>query len=217
MTIKCEDSYFHLLKKLVLALKYLYENFDIKDGVLRSGDDLIFNEELLQSFLNSPKQYKIGNNYGNIDFLGNCSSGKTLAEHDFGTYENKSSESLHFVYYYNDHPEDFDNPLHNLKGVDISKYTRHPSTPIFIHGPLLYFSNKSCEILINHMNNINYNILHYDEKTKSYPYTTEDLAIAYILYYNRINFIHCDNWYCNTDQPLKNNTLAIHTNMYRNN
>ena len=217
MTIKCEDSYFHLLKKLVLALKYLYENFDIKDGVLRSGDDLVFNEELLQSFLNSPKQYKIGNNYGNIDFLGNCSSGKTLAEHDFVTYENKSSESLHFVYYYNDHPEDFDNPLHNLKGVDISKYTRHPSTPIFIHGPLLYFSNKSCEILINHMNNINYNILHYDEKTKSYPYTTEDLAIAYILYYNRINFIHCDNWYCNTDQPLKNNTLAIHTNMYRNN
>ena len=74
-----------------------------------------------------------------------------------------------------------------------------------------------CNILINHMNNINYDILHYDEKTKSYPYTTEDLAIAYILYYNRINFIHCDNWYCNTDQPLKNNTLAIHTNMYRNN
>jgi hypothetical protein len=216
MTIKCEDSYFHLVKKLVLTLKYLYEIFDIKDGVLRSGDDLLFNENLLQSFLESSKQYKIGNKLCNIDFLGNCSSGKSLVEHDFEKYENKSSESSHFIYYYNDHPEDFNNPLHNLKNIDISKYTSHPSIPIFIHGPLLYFSNKSCKILINHMNNINYNILHYDEKTKSYPYTTEDLAIAYILYYNGINFIHCDNWYCNTDQPLNSNTMAIHTNMYRN-
>ena len=215
MTIKCEDSYFHLLKKLVLALKYLYEIYDIKDGVLRSGDDLAFNEELLQSFLDAPKQYKIKNNIGEIDFLGNCSTGKSLFEHDFKKYEKKSSTSFHFIYYYKDHPEDFDNPLHNLKDVDISKYTKHPSTPVFIHGPILYLSNKSCKILINHMNNINYNILHYDEKTDSYPYTTEDLAIAYILYYNGIDFIHCNNMYCNTDHTFNRNSMAIHTNMYR--
>ena len=137
MTIKCEDSYFHLLKKLVLALKYLYEIYDIKDGVLRSGDDLAFNEELLQSFLDAPKQYKIKNNIGEIDFLGNCSTGKSLFEHDFKKYEKNSSTSLHFIYYYKDHPEDFDNPLHNLKDVDISKYTKHPSTPVFIHGPYI--------------------------------------------------------------------------------
>ena len=65
------------------------------------------------------------------------------------------------------------------------------------------------------MNNINYNILHYDEKTDSYPYTTEDLAIAYILYYNGIDFIHCNNMYCNTDHTFNRNSMAIHTNMYR--
>ena len=50
MTIRCEDSYIHLLKKLVLALKYVYELYDIQEGVLRCGDDLIFNEQLLQNF-----------------------------------------------------------------------------------------------------------------------------------------------------------------------
>jgi UDP-3-O-acyl-N-acetylglucosamine deacetylase len=102
LIVKCEDSYIHLLKKLVMSLKYLYEIYDIKGGVLRCGDDLVFNEDLLQSFLDSPKQYKIKNNIGDIDFLGNCSTGKSMFEHDLEKYENKSSASLHFVYYYKD-------------------------------------------------------------------------------------------------------------------
>jgi hypothetical protein len=47
LIVKCEDSYIHLLKKVILALKYVYEIFDIKQGVLRCGDDVIFNEEIL--------------------------------------------------------------------------------------------------------------------------------------------------------------------------
>jgi len=50
MTIKCEDSYIYNLKKFVLALEYLYEMFEIRDGVLRSNDDLEFNEKLLVDF-----------------------------------------------------------------------------------------------------------------------------------------------------------------------
>jgi len=52
LTIKCEDSYIHLLKKVVLAIEILYQNFNIKQGILRCGDDLIFNEEKLVEFLN---------------------------------------------------------------------------------------------------------------------------------------------------------------------
>ena len=51
MWLKCEDSYIHLLKKLVLALKYVYELHDIKEGVLRSGDDLVYNDTILTQFL----------------------------------------------------------------------------------------------------------------------------------------------------------------------
>jgi hypothetical protein len=45
--IKCEDSYIHLLKKLMLSIKYLYEIFEIEEGILRCGDDLIFDESKL--------------------------------------------------------------------------------------------------------------------------------------------------------------------------
>ena len=68
MTIKCEDSYLHILKKMVLSLKYIYEIFDIKEGILRCGDDLIFNENNLVTFLKSSKKNKINDNeYIDID------------------------------------------------------------------------------------------------------------------------------------------------------
>ena len=61
--VKCEDSYIHLLKKLVLALKYVYQIYDIKEGVLRSGDDLYFNEPKLLKFVDTKnKDDFIGNN-----------------------------------------------------------------------------------------------------------------------------------------------------------
>lgn len=217
MTIKCEDSYIHLLKKLVMTLKYLYEIYDIKEGVLRCGDDLIFNEELLQSFLTSPKKRQYIKNCDNytedIDFLGRSPSGKSLLSHEISDADIKSTTNDKFmVNYYIDHPEDFDNPLHNLKGVDISKYTKRPHIPVGPCGIMYYISNKSCKILINHLNNIKYDIFHYDKYTDSYPYTIEDCAVSYILYYNKISFIHWLNMY--HDYPYYNNdVLAIHTNM----
>jgi len=42
--VKCEDSYIHLLKKLSLAIKYVIELYNPKKGILRCGDDLLFNE-----------------------------------------------------------------------------------------------------------------------------------------------------------------------------
>jgi hypothetical protein len=217
MTIKCEDSYIHLLKKLVLALKYIYEIFNIKEGVLRCGDDLIFNEDLLQSFLVSPKKRKIYDNnnyiYENIDFLGRSPSGKSLLVHEISDADIKTTTHDNFmVDYYIGHPEDFDNPLYNLKGVDISKYTKRPHIPVGPCGIIYYISNKSCNILINHLNDIKFNIFHYDKYTDSYPYTIEDCAVSYILYYNKISFTHWVNMY--HDYPYNNNdVLAIHTNM----
>ena len=225
LIVKCEDSYIHLLKKLALSLKYLYEIFDIKEGVLRANDDLIFNENLLETFLKSPKQINNGESIVNIEFLGRSSIGKSLFERDrdFSYADRPSSNSMHLVYYYNDHPEDFDNPQHNIKGMNISEYTKQPSIPAFIFGPLYYISNKSCKILINHMSNINYDIFHYDKKTDSYPYTIEDCAVSFIFYNNNIDFIHADNWHHNDDHYTHNkkiniadmNVLAIHTNMYK--
>ena len=209
MTIKCEDSYLHLLKKMVLSLKYIYEIFDIKEGILRCGDDLIFNENNLVTFLKSSKKNKINDNeYIDIDYMG--------VYIDIGSsyYPNKPINDDFFVNYYNCHPEDFDNPQHNLKGVDIAKYNMRPYVKNYIAGPLIYFSNKSCKILINHMSNIDYNIYHYDDKTESYPYHLEDTAISYILLLNNIKLISAKYWYCDigVDPQMY---IALHTNNYK--
>jgi hypothetical protein len=66
--VKCEDSYLHLLKKLVLSIKYLRELFMIKEGILRCGDDLVFNESNLLKFIHKKtKKY---------DYYGQAYNGK---------------------------------------------------------------------------------------------------------------------------------------------
>ena len=203
MTIKCEDSYIHLLKKLVLALKYIYEIYDIKEGVLRCGDDLVFNENLLLSFLESTK----------TDFVGKSPSRKNLiGEHITSDLLKRTRYDGFMVNYYSTHSEDFDNPQHNLKNVDISKYTKRPEIQIGPAGVLFYISKKCCNILINHMENINYNIFHFDEFSQSYPYTIEDCGVSYILYFHKISFIHNDIMYSN--YPSKD-TIVYHTNNYK--
>jgi hypothetical protein len=204
MTIRCEDSYIHLLKKLVLSLKYLYQIYDIKEGILRCGDDLIYNENLLEEFLKSNK----------FDFIGQSPSGKGIEEKNITDHFLKETVCDDFmVNYYLSHPEDFKNPQHNLEGVDISKYTKRPKVNTRPSGIIVYFSNKSCKTLINHLEHINYNIFHFDEFSQSYPYTIEDCAIAYILYLNRISLINKENIY--SDDSLSENVIAYHTNMYK--
>jgi hypothetical protein len=211
MTLKCEDSYLHLLKKLVLSFKYLYEIFDIKEGILKCNDDLIFNENSLESFLKSQKKHKINDReYIDIDYIGRTNYSFELGE---------STE--HLINYYKNHPEDLDNPQHNLKGVDITKFSKYvKKEQKYIYGPLIYFSNKSCKILINHMNNINYDIHHYDKKSDSYPYGIDDVIIGYILISNNIEIMHSNYWYNDLDnlsltEEDKNKYIALHTNKYK--
>lgn len=204
MTIKCEDSYIHLLKKLVLALKYVYELYDIQEGVLRCGDDLIFNEKLLQLYLNLPKR----------DFMGKSPSKKSLLNRDI-TPEllKKTREDKMMVEYYATHPEDFNNPHHNLKGVNINNYTKRPEIEIGPSGIIYYISNRCCKLIISHMESIHYNIFHFDDFSQSYPYTIEDCAISYILYFHHISFYHNDYMY--TINPNSTTSICLHTNLYK--
>jgi hypothetical protein len=230
--VKCEDSYIHLLKKLVLSLKYLYQTFDIKEGVLRAGDDLLFNEDILVKFLNCYKYHKDGvrviesgesdsgdSSITEIDFLGRSPSGKNLLSHEISDADIKNTIRDTFMAdYYMCHQEDFDNPQHNLKGVDICKYMMRPHIPVGPSGVIYYISNKACKILINHLESINFNIFHHDEYTNSYPYTIEDCAVSFILYSNKISFIHCLALYEDyTNLKDKENDakslIAVHTNL----
>lgn len=201
--VKCEDSYIHLLKKLVLAIKYIQEIFTVKEGILRCGDDLIFDEKSLLSFIhpNTKKYDYYGQSYNGKNYICSSSTKQELK---------KIKRDMFMVDYYKKHPEDFLNPQHNLKNVNISLYTWRP----YMYGAggvVYYISNKACETLIRHMEEINYNILHYDKFTKSYPYTIEDCAVSFIMYYNGIDFTH-SWWFYDTPHG---NTIAKHTNKYK--
>lgn len=69
---------------------------------------------------------------------------------------------------------------------------------------------------------INFNILHHDRFTNSYPYVIEDCGIAFIMYMNNIvyidnqAFIYKGNEYQqNIDDFMKSNTIVMHTNRYK--
>ena len=202
--IKCEDSYLHLLKKLALSLKYLYTIFNIKQGVLRCGDDLIFIEDNLIKFIESVK----------YDFYGRSHDARTAIQ-DPKLLENLrfGIEYDNFIYnYYINHQNELIDKEHgiHMSLQELNKYLIRPS----LDGPrgvIYYISNKSCQIIINTMENINYNIFHLDEYTNSYPYTIEDIGIIYIMYRNKIPCTDNRYFYSENNYYTKD-TLAIHTN-----
>jgi hypothetical protein len=198
--IKCEDSYIHLLKKLSLSIKYVNEIFTIKQGILRCGDDLIFNNTNLVNFLKAEK----------YDFYGQSYCKKDYFSQDINVLKNTVYDK--FMYdYYKTHQEDFNNPHHNLQSMTLEKLKTYLVRPKCwgASGVLYYLSNRSCKILVEHMEAIDFNIFHFDEFTNSYPYTIEDCGVTYIMYYNRIKFTNYSHFF---DSPT---SIAKHTNKYR--
>jgi len=174
--------------------------YDIKEGVLRCGDDLVVNEPLLESFLRSKK----------FDFMGKSHTKKNLLQKDITpSLLKRTCIDPFMVKYYSTHVEDFYNPQHNLKGVDIKKYMKRPEISIGPAGVLYYISNACCTTLIAHIEQIKYDIFHFDEYSQSYPYTIEDCGVSYILYFHKFSFIHVDHMY--SDVPSKH-TIVYHTN-----
>lgn len=204
MWLKCEDSYIHLLKKLVLAIKYIYEMYDIREGILRSGDDLVYNDNVLELFLASKNKH---------DLTGRSPALRGLPSSEINERLLKATTVDPFmVKYYLSHPEDFLNPQHNLKDVDISKYMKRPHISIGPSGVLYYISNRSCRILINQLEEIQYDIFAYDTITESYPYTIEDCAVSHILYKNYIGFVHIPYMFSESPSDI---VIGYHTNMYK--
>ena len=198
--IKCEDSYIHLLKKLALSIKYVMEIFKIEQGILRCGDDLYFNETRLEHFLTLKKP----------DFLGKAWCNKNYYSQNTNVLKKLRVDPFMFNYY-KTHQEDFSNPMHNLKDLSLDKLRTYSLRPD-IWGPsgvIYYLSIKTCNILVKHMENIAFNIFHFDEFTKSYPYTIEDCAVTYIMYYNCIPFT---NYYHFFDTGK---SIAKHTNEFK--
>jgi len=200
--IRCEDSYLHLLKKLALSIKAVKDIFNIKEGILRCGDDLIFNEDNLIKFIRSKK----------FDYWGQSTFKKSYKCTDISRLK-KTRVDQFMVTYYSKHKEDFLNPQHGMRNMNLTTLSNYTTRPNIYGaaGIIFYLSNRACDTVVRHMERINFNILTYDTFTKSYPYTIEDCGISFIMYCNNIEFIDGQFFYGNH----REHTIAQHTNKYK--
>jgi len=199
ITIKCEDSYIHILKKVVLSCKIILNLYDIQQGILRCGDDLIFNENKLSLFLN---------NVNKSDYMGLIAN---YVNKMFPKYNNFMPD------YFISHPDDLTNPLngipYNLNEMKFFNVVPHCT---YTGGVVFYLSVKSCNILINHMEIINWNVF-YSDINYGYPYIIEDIGIGFILSLNNISPVSY-NLYSDHKKDIENiqhPAIAYHTNMYK--
>ena len=201
ITIKCEDSYIHLSKKIILGFKIIFELYNVEEGILRCGDDLVFNETKLEKFTKIPNK---------SDYLGSIIRyDKVIVKH----YDNFMPD------YFNSHPQDLTNPLNGIPYTleEMQKFNQVPLTN-YASGVLIYFSKKACDILIDHMEIIDWNVFHKSEKY-GYPYIIEDITIGFILNKNNIYPVSY-KIYGDSLAELENmndTSIAMHTNEYKEN
>jgi hypothetical protein len=193
-----------------MGLKYNFDNYVVEEGILRCGDDLIFDETNLVNFLNKTDK---------TDYMGvvfDCNNELVMKEDYF------------MPNYYLKHQEDLQNPLHNIPYSiqEIMKFNIVPKCRS-AGGVVVYLSNRSCNILINHFSNIEWNVftplpienaqISKKDDNFGYPYIIEDVAVGYILY---INNIFASNYQLYVDDYrmhllIDDKPVAIHTNKYK--
>jgi hypothetical protein len=195
--LKCEDSYLHLLKKTILGFKVALQIVPNACGILKCGDDILFNETELERFIQYEKKY---------DYMGNVQGSYIIP--------NGKHKDNWIIDYYNKHPEDIENREHGLPSMNVIKTLNEIPTIQAISGPLTYFSKQSCKILVNHMEQIEWNILKHSDKF-GYIYIIEEPGISYILHAHQIHPTHYLLFTESNDEFKTGRFLGLHTNSYK--
>jgi hypothetical protein len=197
ITLRCEDSYLHLLKKTILGFKIAIGLVTSLTGVLKCGDDIVFNETELIRFLRSETKR---------DYMGIQGSPFVPLT--------SSHRDTWIVDYYKKHPEDFENLLHGLPSMDTVKKFIHVPTIQAASGPLTYFSRKSVDLLISHMERIEWNVLQ-EVSPYGYPYIIEEPGISFILYPFGIRVTPYKTFTESREEFQKGRCIGFHTNSYK--
>jgi len=191
LILKCEDSYIYLIKKLILSFKILYKIYDIEEGIFRIGDDMEMNNNNMENFLLREKKE---------DYMGvKC----------WDTPLNGSNYNDFMFRYYKERIHEMTDPMGGISNLKLSGYLVPKCT--WIQGGNVYTSNKSNKILINHLDDIKYNIFYKDE-TYGYPFTIEDMGVGFILQLNGIKATFREDFHSNEKNE---NSLGWHTDLNR--
>jgi hypothetical protein len=198
ITLQCEDSYLHVMKKVVMGIEVILDIYDIQEGILRCGDDLIFSEKKLIEFLNFQNK---------TDYMGKLAN----------PYINQSITKKvdYFVpNYFIPRQNELNDPMNGLTTMtidDIIKFNEVPNVK-YTGGVVTYLSKKSCQLIVHSMKNINYDLLKY-YPNYGYPYIIEDIGIGFLL--NTFGIKPCmydlySDYEINFDQATTQ--IACHTN-----
>jgi hypothetical protein len=165
ITLKCEDSYLHVMKKVAMGIQTILELFDVEEGVLRCGDDLVFSEKRLTEFLNSAKK----------DYMGKIAN-------PFIDESIKKKIDYFIPNYFLTRQSEIKNPMNGLlqfQMEDIMKLHEVPNVK-YTGGVITYLSNKSCRLVVESMKNVSFDVFKY-YPSFGYPYIIEDIGIGFIL------------------------------------
>jgi hypothetical protein len=160
ITIKCEDSYVYLLKKVAMTFKVLLDLYDIQEGIFRINDSVKLNVPNLIKFLDGPKH----------DYMGRYirySLGPVL-------------KNDHFMQiYYRSHPNELKDPMSGLIGKTADDIPTTRPDVTYVSGTMLYVSSMAAEMVHDEMKKHNYDVFYKNEH--GHPYIIEDVGIGYIL------------------------------------
>lgn len=203
ITLKCEDSYVHILKKVALAINVITNLYEIEEGILRCGDDLIFHESNLCKFLMSTKLN---------DYMGYIDGHETGNE--IIPFEKITSRLDSFMSdYFETHQEDLLNPLNGLENyMDIIPTLKIVPNCRYINGVTTWLSIKSCRAILNTVLDPHWDTFQYNNKY-GFPYIIEDVGIGFILAKHGIYPV--DQKYYTIDFSNSDETFAFHTNEFK--
>ncbi len=211
LTVKSEDYYAQIFKKIVMAQEAVYEIFNIKYGILKCDDDITFNKPKLKDFLNNmPSCDWMARRYSDMEDF------KTPFNHK--CVENLIDNSI--VNYYFRNPEELKEVISEKSDFKPEDYVVSPLIPKELGGagPLYYLSSKASQIIIDFFKNCNYDLYYFDKNSQSYPFICrEDVGTAFILGNNGIPMINNNNLFCHAWKEFNENTIGFHTHIWGQN
>ena len=207
LTVKCEDYYAQIFKKIVMAQEAVYKIFNIKYGILKCDDDITFNKPKLKSFLNNlPSCDWISRRYADMEDISGNFEHKCI--------DNKVDYTI--MSYYSRHSDEYLKICKEKPDFKAEDYIISPVIPKELCGAggVYYLSNKASKIIVDYFKNCNYDLYYFDEDSQSYPFVCrEDVGTAFILGNNGIPMMSNKNMFCHAWKELNRDAIGFHTHI----
>lgn len=190
LVVRCEDTYMHLLKKVDLAIHALQTMYKMEKGVIKVGDDMFFNDELVE-------QWVAG--LGSDDYVGHNYSNRSLKLGGKPMNITKSCVDMSMMLYYKNHPLEAWEIQAMIPHIPVQSLIHRPDVPICPIGTVYYLSNRAISALHAELESVHHNIFYRDPTTGAFNYFIEDVALVYTMLKHGIDFTNVSNLFTNAE------------------